>query len=323
MSRRWLVPVVAGCLVSAWALAGPPQSAVTERLYRLDLAVRKAGEEGVTPKTWTVAVEVFLDKKARRLFYVGPEGNPLAVAAAPEGAANLGKAPLRLRRLVLPVRTAAEKDFSADTGKLSVEVYHDANTGHLVYISEKGAFAVMPAPKDVGKAGGEAKWLYRLPLGVRPYREFEARPVPCNVEVYEDPRAGCLVYAAESGAVAVLAAGAKAGAKDAKPEWSYALDLKARAPGVNAFDAKTPTFGVEIFVDAGAGAWVYLTEARHLAVMPGAKAGRLRDVKAPEWRQAVAAGDVWAAESYADMNSGHLVFINARGALAAAPVPMK
>src|SRR5262249_25517600 len=131
--RRWLVPAVAGCLVATWAPAGPPPNAQTERLYRLDLAVRKAGEEGVTPQTWTVAIEVFLDRKARRLFYVGPGGNPLAVAKAGEGAADRGKAPQRLRRLVLPVRKAAEKDFSADTGKLSVEVYHDANTGHLVY----------------------------------------------------------------------------------------------------------------------------------------------------------------------------------------------
>jgi len=315
---RWLVPAVAGCLVSTWAPAGPPPNAQTERLYRLDLAVRKAGEEGVTPKTWTVAIEVFLDKKARRLFYVGPGGNPLAVAAAGEGAADRGKAPRRLRRLVLPVRKAAEKDFSADTGKLSVEVYHDANTGHLVYVSEQGAFAVVPAPKDVGKAAGAPQWLYRLPVGVRPAREFEARPVPCNVEVYADPRAGSLVYAAESGAVAVLAN--TKGGKGARPEWSYAMDLKARAPGVDRFDAKTPTFGVEIFVDPSAGAWVYLTEARQLAVMPAAKAGPGREAQAPEWRQAVAAGNVWAAESYADRNSGHLVFINARGAIAAAPL---
>jgi hypothetical protein len=34
----------------------------------------------------------------------------------------------------------------------------------------------------------------------------------------------------------------------------------------------------------------------------------------------VAAGNVWAAEAYADRNSGHLVFINARGAFAAAPL---
>jgi hypothetical protein len=43
------------------------------------------------------------------------------------------------------VRKAGEANFSRDTKKYGIEVYRDENNGNLVYISETGSIAVVPA----------------------------------------------------------------------------------------------------------------------------------------------------------------------------------
>lgn len=55
------------------------------------------------------------------------------------------KAPTWLHGLEFRVRKADEKDFTPTTKKWGVEVFKDENTGNLVYISETGSIAVVPA----------------------------------------------------------------------------------------------------------------------------------------------------------------------------------
>ncbi|MFO0807110.1 MAG: hypothetical protein U0746_00640 [Gemmataceae bacterium] len=43
------------------------------------------------------------------------------------------------------VRGGNEADFNKDTKKIGIEVYKDENNGHLIYISETGSIAVVPA----------------------------------------------------------------------------------------------------------------------------------------------------------------------------------
>ena len=55
------------------------------------------------------------------------------------------KSPSWLHGMELRVRKAGEADWSKDTKKYGIEVFKDENTGNLVYISENGSIAVVPA----------------------------------------------------------------------------------------------------------------------------------------------------------------------------------
>jgi len=50
-----------------------------------------------------------------------------------------------LHGLELKVRKAGEAYFTKDTRKFGVEVFQDESTNRLVYISETGSIAVVPA----------------------------------------------------------------------------------------------------------------------------------------------------------------------------------
>jgi hypothetical protein len=43
------------------------------------------------------------------------------------------------------VRKGDEADFNKDTKKIGIEVYKDENNGYLIYVSESGSIAVVPA----------------------------------------------------------------------------------------------------------------------------------------------------------------------------------
>ncbi|MFN4260768.1 MAG: hypothetical protein ACK4RK_15835 [Gemmataceae bacterium] len=55
------------------------------------------------------------------------------------------KSPTWLHGLDLRVRKGGQKDFDKDTPKYGVEVFRDENNKNLVYISETGSIAVVPA----------------------------------------------------------------------------------------------------------------------------------------------------------------------------------
>lgn len=52
-----------------------------------------------------------------------------------------------LHGLVLKVRNEKEPDFSANTKRYGLEVYHDENTNCYIYITETGSIAVVPVSK--------------------------------------------------------------------------------------------------------------------------------------------------------------------------------
>jgi hypothetical protein len=61
------------------------------------------------------------------------------------GQSGKTKEPVWLHGLELRVRKAGEADFGPNTKKWGLEVFRDENTGNLVYISETGSIAVVPA----------------------------------------------------------------------------------------------------------------------------------------------------------------------------------
>jgi hypothetical protein len=55
------------------------------------------------------------------------------------------KAPDWKHGMELRVRKAGEADFNKDTKKYGIEVFRDENNGNLIYITETGSIAVVPA----------------------------------------------------------------------------------------------------------------------------------------------------------------------------------
>jgi hypothetical protein len=55
------------------------------------------------------------------------------------------KKPKWLHGVSLQVRKADEPSFSKDTKRVGIEVFKDDNNGNLIYVSETGSIAVVPA----------------------------------------------------------------------------------------------------------------------------------------------------------------------------------
>jgi hypothetical protein len=79
-----------------------------------------------------IAVVCFL------LGWIGAQQLPFAQAQE-------AKRPSWLHGLDLKARKGGEKDFTKDTKVYGIEVFKDENNGNLIYISETGSIAVVPA----------------------------------------------------------------------------------------------------------------------------------------------------------------------------------
>jgi hypothetical protein len=58
---------------------------------------------------------------------------------------NKVKAPTWLHGFNVKSRKANEYDFNKDTKKIGIEVYKDEENGNIIYVSEAGSIAVLPA----------------------------------------------------------------------------------------------------------------------------------------------------------------------------------
>jgi hypothetical protein len=74
---------------------------------------------------------------------------PLGIAADDKdrAAENKVKSPTWLYGMNLGARKSSEADWNKDTKKYGIEVYKDEENGNLIYISETGSIAVVPAKK--------------------------------------------------------------------------------------------------------------------------------------------------------------------------------
>jgi hypothetical protein len=134
------------------------------------------------------------------------EAGFLATAAAPATApaADAVQKPKALHGLTLRVRKADEEDFTEKTRHLSVEVYSDPNTGAVVYVSEAGALAAVPPPGEL-KRNQKVTWKHAFKVKARKggEKEFD-KAAKYGIEVFEDNNTGFLVYACETGSIAVV-----------------------------------------------------------------------------------------------------------------------
>lgn len=191
------------------AVADYPAAVLTDKgakyHHALTLPVRSASEDRFTDKSKRVGVEVYLDGNSGRLVYLTDAGF-LAVAAAPPDlkAGDPTRKPVSLYGRAMRVRKATEPSFTDGTAKVGVEVYKDAATGYLVYVTEAGGVAVAPAPADL-KAGQGFREERGLLLSARPAGESRyENATRVGVEVLTDNNTGHTLYLADTGAIAVL-----------------------------------------------------------------------------------------------------------------------
>ena len=135
--------------------------------HAMELDVRKAGEKDFTKETHKYAIEVFVDANNGNYLYIG-EAGALAVVPSKLGVAKVGKEvkpPVWKNAMELRVRKAGEADFNDKTKKIGVEVYLDANNGNIVYLSETGSIAVLPAAlAKMDETKRAPDWLYGLEM---------------------------------------------------------------------------------------------------------------------------------------------------------------
>jgi len=241
--------------------------------HGLRLNVRKAGEKD-WDKSRAVGFDVHKDENAGGLVYINESGY---VGTVPSGVVvdkaekDKVKAPKWQHAMELRVRKAGEADFTKDTRKLAVEVFKDENNGNLVYVTQTGYFAVVPG-KHLDKEGkGDPEHKQGLELTVRKAGEKDVTKdtKKFGVEVFVDPKTGCQIYIAETGAISVLGPSvAKIATDKADPEFKHAMDLSVRKAGEKDWD-KAKKFGVEVYAEKTTGNTIYIAETGDIAVVSG------------------------------------------------------
>jgi hypothetical protein len=245
--------------------------------HGLELAARKFDEKDFSKTTKRLAFEVFKDENSGGLLYICETGRissvpPSFAKLSPKKVAN----PRHRYGMNLKVRKAGEAKFTKDTRKIGIEVFKDPNNDNLVYLSETGGFAVVPAAlanvdKDIAKAK-DPEFQHGLELAVRKQGEAKVTKATTRfgVEVYFDLNTGNLIYLCETGALAVVPAKVvtKTPEGTAKsPVLTHAFELSARKAGEEKFTKDTKHFGVEVYRDENNGATLYLSETGDLSVL--------------------------------------------------------
>jgi hypothetical protein len=248
-----------------------PKSEGPKWLTGLDLPARKAGEKAFTKDTKVHSMEVFLDPNTNDWLYVTEKGT-IAATPSKKQAAGASGAPKWIHSVDLSVRKGGIKDWKGAT-KYGVEVYRDANTGNLIFISETGSIAVSPETVTVKGDGKAPDWLHGLDLSCRKHDEkaFTDTTRKFGVEVFNDTTTGQLIFICETGTITVAPAGKELKAPTAnvkEPRWTHGLNVKARSHGEKDFSEKTRVYGAEVFRDENVGVTLFVCETGAISAAP-------------------------------------------------------
>ncbi len=177
-------------------------------LHSVDLSCRKGGM-----RDWQNApkfgIEVYRDNNTGNLIYICDTGAFAVLPEKGESKSADGKAPVWLHGLDLYCRKHDEMDFTKTTRKFGVEVFKDENNGNLIYLSETGDLAVLPAPKALKAPTANVKepqWTHGLNLSCRKAGEKEFTPKTriYGAEVFRDDNTGITLYLAETGSITAI-----------------------------------------------------------------------------------------------------------------------
>ncbi|MFO0844694.1 MAG: hypothetical protein U0797_20240 [Gemmataceae bacterium] len=204
VSERGALGAVPAKYASATAKGKPKNPKWT---HAMELKVRRAGDKG-WDKAKRFSVEVFRDENNGTVIYV-TEGGFAVVPAKLAAKDDTGKDPAFQHGLELAARKQGEREFTRGTKRYGVEVFLDGNTGHLVYLCETGALAVVPGKFARATEAGVSKApdLRRaMDLRVRKagQREFGKDCPRFGVEVYSDESNGNVIYLSETGELAAV-----------------------------------------------------------------------------------------------------------------------
>lgn len=172
--------------------------------YGLKLKVRKPGEDKFEGAK-AYGIEAYKDTNTGGMVYVTDAGLIATAKGVPDKAPETKdvKKPTPLYGLEAKVRKFDELEFT-NAQKIGIEVFKDENTGTLIYISENGSIAAVPAPAEIQK-GQKLLWRHAFTLKARPGGEADfAKARKYGVEVFSDRHTGYLVYVNEAGNIAVL-----------------------------------------------------------------------------------------------------------------------
>lgn len=238
-------------------------------LSDVNLSVRKANEPKFTDQTKKFGVEVFLDENSGVRLYISETGSIAAIRGATPGAPSQGAK--HQYGYSLRVRKGTEGDFTDNTKKYGLEVFRDDAGGSLIYISETGSIAAVPAGPISG--AGEANkpnWMFGLNLKVRKAGEKDTTDATrkWGIEVFKDEKAGNLIFISENGDLAVAPAGSFKQPETVKnAAYVEAAELRVRRAGEQSF-SNAKKWGIEVFRDDNTGDAIIITETGSLAVMP-------------------------------------------------------
>jgi hypothetical protein len=338
----WAAGVTA-CLAAALPFvkaADPPKG--PEFRHGLELRVRTADEADFKDTTKKVGIECFQDEAGvGNEVYIDDSGDITTIPKSlVEKDADKVKPPEWRHGMKLRARKAGEKEFTPATKQYGVEVFRDETNGNYVYLCETGSMCVVP--KSLGKDRDAAKpiqaptWKNGMELRIRKAgeKDFNEKTMKIGVEVFLDENNGNIVYISEKGNIAVLPASlAKVDASKKAPDWKHGMEMAARKAGEKEFSATTKKYGVEVFLDEGFGAVLYVCETGAIAAVPYSQAPTLPKagdkVNDPEWKRAMElacrkAGENdftkstkrWGVEVFNDPNTGNAVHISETGSIA-------
>jgi hypothetical protein len=233
-------------------------------LTGLDLPARKAGQKEFSKDTKVFCLEIFRDPNLDNWLLVTDQAD-LAASLAKSRPSGGSRAPKWVHSFDLSCRKGGVKEWK-DAAKYGIEVYHDVNSGQLLYVcGETGAIAAIPVSGEVKGEGKAPDWLHGLDLSCRKASEpsFGKETRKFGVEVYRDEMTGNLVFLSETGSLAVTPAAANLKAptpRVSEPRWSHGLNVKCRAYGEKEFSERTRVYGIEVFRDDNVGATIYVSE---------------------------------------------------------------
>jgi hypothetical protein len=306
------------------AAEGPGKPPVCR--FGLVLKYRKAGEDSFRASR-RYSLECYQEATGAGV-YLSQTG---ALAVVPPGLFKAGegreKAPLSQHGFELAVAGAGGEKVA-----FGVECYLDDNTGNLLYLTQTGAVAVVPARYATptrGKPKGCVR-LYALRLKVRPAGDEGRRDTrQYAVEVFQDQNNDNLVYLSETGSIAVVprALVNREATTDRAARLQSGLELAARRAGRRKFDKR---HGIEVYRDENNGCLVYISDTGSLAVVgsrlvravegkpraPVLKHGLTLAVRKSDEKAFSDTTMKFGVEVYADEDGKRLLYLGETGSLA-------
>jgi hypothetical protein len=234
----------------------------------------------------------------------------------------------------LKVRPGGERDWPKAL-KVGVELFHDEATKAIVAISDVGSISVAKAPVGAAAVGADktCKWLTAHDLNCRKAGEadFTQKTKKWGVELFQDRGTNQLLYACESGSVA-LAPVPPGLVTEKGPRLHHGLEPRVRAPEQSEF-TNAKKFGMEVFKDENTGGLIYITETGAIATAPAPAAAPDPKKPLPPKTQyglllRVRAGDETdftdktkqvSLEVFEDPNANVLFYLTEAGFVATAP----